>query len=164
MLLVDPDSYESHFERVTYTCTLGEQVFPDTFTPEVVRVIKAKVNLMQTTFETILTNQDPVPPSRDHPDVGRILVEAFLDRFERETDAEHFSPGVRSLYEAYDELLQYYEMPTGKELMEAGRIAAMGAREDEPPEFRRKAGFPARSPQGAAAATRPQGPGGPMGA
>ena len=60
MLLVDPDSYESHFERVTYTCTLGEQVFPDTFTPEVVRVIKAKVNLMQTTFETIL-NPGPSP-------------------------------------------------------------------------------------------------------
>ena len=163
MLLVGPESYEEHYAAVVRTCVLGAQVFPDTFTPTAVRVIKAKVNLMMRAYETIATGGDRIPPGRDHPDVGKILVEAFLDRFARETDVELFSPTTRSLYEAYEELLECYEMASAKDLLAANRTAAAEAHEEEPPEFRRQTAFQSRCPPTPTAAPHPRGPGGPTG-
>ena len=90
-------------------------------------------------------------------------MEAFLERFELETDSEHFTPGVRALYVAYDELLTYYEKPSGKQLPQMNRVAAVETREEEPPEFRRQTGLPSRSSPAAAAAPGPKGSGGPKG-
>ena len=164
-LLMDLDEYDEHFARVSRTCAIGSQVFPDTFTPEVARVAKAKVNLLKTAFDTIASGpNDGVPPGRDHPDVGSTLVEMFLDRFEQEADAELFSPGVRSLFEAYDELLNYYEKPTGRQLLQTSRTAAAETREEELLEFQRQMGRPSRPSPAAATARGPKGSGRPEGA
>ena len=91
-------------------------------------------------------------------------MELFLDRFELETEAEHFSPAVKALFEAYDELLTLYERQDGKTLLQANRVAAVEALEEEPAEFRRRAGVFGHPPQpAAAAAPDPGGPNGPRG-
>ena len=138
-LLVDLESYESHFNRISRLCEIGSQMYPDTFTPEVVRVAKAKVNLMMSVYETIAScAEDEVPPGRDHPDVGATLAEAFLLRFEQETDSELFTPGVRVVFDAYDELLSYYEKPSGSQLLRMAREASAKTREEDLPELRRQ--------------------------
>ena len=49
---------------------------------------------------------------------------------------------MRALYEAYDELLEYYEKPNGKALLQVNRAAAVENCEEEPPEFRQRRGLP----------------------
>ena len=91
-------------------------------------------------------------------------MELFLERFELETEAEHFSPAVKALFEAYDELLTLYERQDGKTLLQANRVAALEALEEEPEEFRRRADVFGHPPQpAAAAAPDPGGPNGPRG-
>ena len=152
-LLVDLESYESHYDRISRLCTIGSQMYPDTFTPEVVRVAKVKVNLLRSAYETIAScPDDDVPPGRDHPDVGATLAEAFLVRFEQETDSELFTPGVRAVFDAYDELLAYYEKPSGSQLLQMSREASVRTREEDLPEVRRQ------SRPVAAAPPAPRGP------
>ena len=101
-LLVDASSYAEHFEKISQLCLLGSRLYADTFTREVCGKIKTKVNLLKEAYETIAEDpgEDGVPAGRDHPDVGHILAEMFLLRFEEETDREYFSPGARSVFEA----------------------------------------------------------------
>ena len=70
---------------------------------------------MKSANEKIAAFSD-IPPGRDHPDVGSTLA-----------DFELFSPGTRAVYEAYDELLLYYEKPSGIQLLQMNRVAAVEA-------------------------------------
>ena len=160
VLLPDMESYGTHLDAVKRACILGKQVFPDTFTEAMVKKLKARVCLLMAAYETIARTLDARedPPGRDHPDVGKTLVDAFLDRFGQETSVELFSPHGMSLYEAYEELLETYEQMGAKELLEASRIAAKGDHEEEPEEFRRPVGPRPRAQQHAAAAPCPREP------